>query len=283
MNNSEQFEEYTPPNIHPKEHSFLPKEKTEIYKRTHNNYEVGERIRGLTTEEELAKFGCNPGDFTFGCKNSTTPQKTGITILPNESIESIAPIASKKYSKNYETGKQILKNPELKGVENQIHGMQKRIEDESVASCVDNGELIITRREYNELNNSRKPSDKFNETVFGIASTTSTRRAPEIRPLGDITPYADEPSCEALTKPGDYSEYGLLDDDLMNALPKEQLYDAFVNSGAINEDLMNLLYQRATSLISSGDVSIKLLLEVLKEYRINEDRVKKGLKPISLF
>eukprot|EP00792_Barthelona_sp_PAP020_P005736 TRINITY_DN2778_c0_g2_i1.p1 TRINITY_DN2778_c0_g2~~TRINITY_DN2778_c0_g2_i1.p1 ORF type:complete len:283 (+),score=85.62 TRINITY_DN2778_c0_g2_i1:39-887(+) len=278
-----QFQNYTPPNVHPKEHSFLPKELTEIYKRTHRNYEVGERIRGSTTEEELTNFGFNPKNFTFGCRNDTPPQKTGITVLPNENIESVAPIATKNYSKDFEIGKPIQRNPELKGVENLIHGMQKNVEDESVASCVDNGELFITRQEYNELKDTRKPSNKFNETVFGMASTTSTRKAPEIRPLGDITPYADEPSCEALTKPGDYSEYGLLDDDLMNALPKEQLYDAFVNSGAVKEDLMDVLYQRATSLISSGDVSIKLLLEVLKEYRINEDRSKKGLAPISFF
>jgi len=256
----------------------VPPEEKALYIKSHANFDPGEqKRRGYTWVDKHGEI--DPHDFNFGGIVSER-DVNGMAKAMNPKLDSRIPkdpVVCGKLLEDYREvhGEQlgIVKNLGFgdRGVDTRTHVFGKPSQagpEWGTRECMGNY-TAEEQQPDKDLGRSLKPgwrniAKEGTQRVFGVPSIRKDIEAPHLKSVADHQNYGNESGAEVLLYPPRFTDEGIEQADFLYGRNRDEIKDIFECAGfGLSEQDFNFIFEQATHLDPSGQVSVESFRKVL--------------------
>lgn len=219
-------------------------EARQMYKKTHNNYQPGERIdRRYNWPQER-----NDKTFRFGLGEARPADGAGMALVLNGDVEDDGNVKKTRLVQRTCEDYRHVQHPKLfekvhpkQGAggppvhKDHAYGIKSGVSDYTAGSCIKGYYSLPEQLPDNDLGRCTKPGRRNMTTetrAFGLPSVRTDVPAPPVavRSIADPVSYGDEPGAAALLGPQRFDDRGVPDREFLIRRSKEDLRELVQNS-----------------------------------------------------
>ncbi len=217
-----------------------------MYIRSHSNYDPGEQVNRNYQWRRTQVI--DPSEHRFGKYSADEKNGAAKCVHPNQldkksNFNQEPAIVSEIYSRFIETSRdfvgRVKKTGDIELGEDFVFGRQTPGDEWGARECI--------RGDYSEQEQAPDPdlgrslrhgyrNEAPKERIFGTPTIRYDIRAPRNKSIADTQNYGKDPAASASLYPNRFIYKGLDEDDFDTIIPKDDLKDMIMSSGALDED-----------------------------------------------
>lgn len=258
-----------------------------LYRRTHNNYQPGERLsRNYSLPAEAMEKS-----FRFGLREERTADGAGMSMALNSDLDDDGAVRRTRLVQRTAEDYRHVQHPKLfqkthpkQGAKGPpvpadfAHGIKSTVSEYTAGSCLKGYYALEDQLPDRDLGRCVKPGRRNVTTesrAFGLPSVRTDVAPPPLaqRSVADPVSYGDEPGAAALLAPQTFDDRGVADREFLIRRGKEELRELLEGANLHQHLDFEELWERALELFDDDMplVSLDALLHL--QSGIIEERV----------